>query len=64
MFDNCGIVSNEKKNWEDLSWSNFSYKKNFNISNFFNEIANDQDFDKLTGGLDRVEFGSQYWNEN
>ena len=26
--------------------------------NFFNEIANDQDFPKLTGGLDNVEYGS------
>ena len=30
----------------------------FSIKNLFNEIANEQDFVKLTGGLDNVEYGN------
>ena len=35
-----------------------SNSKIFNI-NFFNKIVNEQDFLKLTGGLDNVEYGNQ-----
>ena len=34
-----------------------SYSKIFNII-FFKEIVNDQDFPKLTGGLDNVGYGN------
>ena len=37
-----------------------SNSKNFNII-FFNEIVNDQDFPKLTGGLDNFEYGIAVW---
>ena len=35
-----------------------SNSKIFNI-NFFNKIVNEQDFPKLKGGLDNVEYGNQ-----
>ena len=47
IFDDCGIVPNEKKNYEDLFEVISNTKNQYKI--LFNEVANDQDFAKLTG---------------
>ena len=45
-----------KRKIKKIFFEVISNSKIFNII-FFNEIVNDQDFPKLTGGLDKVEYG-------
>ena len=46
-----------KRKIKKIFFEVISNSKNFNII-FFNEMVNDQDFHKLTGGLDNVEYGN------
>ena len=52
LFDDCNVVPKVKKN-KKIFLEVISNSKIFNILIFFNEIANDQDFPKLAGGLDK-----------
>ena len=45
-----------KRKIKKIFFEVISNSKIFNI-NFFNEMINDQDFPKLTGGLHNVEYG-------
>ena len=51
-----------KRKFKKIFFEAISNSKVFNINFFFSEIVNDQDFPKLTGGLDKggldnVEYG-------
>ena len=60
LFDDCLMIAVSylmKRKTKKIYFEVISNTKIFNII-FFNEIANDQDFPKLIGGLNNVEYGN------
>ena len=60
LFDDCRIVPNEWK-IKKISLEAISNTKIFKIKILFNDFSNDQDFTKLSGGLDNIEYSNPFW---